>query len=345
MANEKGFPALSVRQPWADYIVLGIKDVENRSKPTNFRGTILIHASQTIDSNAGFTEAEQRALVEAGLWNAESNEHVARTGLILGMVDIVDCVVRSKSAYFEGPFGWVLSNPVAFDRPLEFKGKVGIFYVPTKSLKGSPAEGATPARSDELATTRILETLARKAESGDVESQFELAEQYYLRERFLEAVPWYTRAAEAGHSDAQINLGMMFANGEGIPVDLDRAVSLYRQAADQGNPFGHFNLAMELRERGDDTAGEVVRLLRLAAEKGLSLAATALGAAYQDGDGVERSSVEAAQWYLRALEGGDEAAAEKLSEILPELRERSTSGDNQVSALLKRAQTLGFSVD
>jgi ASCH domain len=33
--------ALSVRQPWAWAIVSGYKDVENRSWPTNYRGTYL----------------------------------------------------------------------------------------------------------------------------------------------------------------------------------------------------------------------------------------------------------------------------------------------------------------
>ena len=42
-----GFAALSVRQPCADLLVLGEKDVENRSKPIRYRGWLLIHASKT----------------------------------------------------------------------------------------------------------------------------------------------------------------------------------------------------------------------------------------------------------------------------------------------------------
>jgi hypothetical protein len=41
--------ALSVRQPWAWAIVSGYKDVENRSWPTNYRGTLFIHAGQRLD--------------------------------------------------------------------------------------------------------------------------------------------------------------------------------------------------------------------------------------------------------------------------------------------------------
>jgi len=37
---------LSVRQPYATLICAGIKDVENRSWSTEYRGTVLIHASQ-----------------------------------------------------------------------------------------------------------------------------------------------------------------------------------------------------------------------------------------------------------------------------------------------------------
>lgn len=41
--------ALSVRQPWAHAIVLGAKTIENRSWPTNMRGTIAVHAAQALD--------------------------------------------------------------------------------------------------------------------------------------------------------------------------------------------------------------------------------------------------------------------------------------------------------
>ncbi len=37
--------ALSIIQPWASLIATGIKDVENRTWRTNYRGEFLIHAS------------------------------------------------------------------------------------------------------------------------------------------------------------------------------------------------------------------------------------------------------------------------------------------------------------
>ena len=47
------------------------------------------------------------------------------------------------------------------------------------------------------------------------------------------AVRWYTQAAEQGMPRAQYLLGWCFENGKGVEKDLDRALHLYRQAAEQ----------------------------------------------------------------------------------------------------------------
>ena len=36
--------AISIKQPWASLIAHGIKDIENRTWRTNYRGRVLIHA-------------------------------------------------------------------------------------------------------------------------------------------------------------------------------------------------------------------------------------------------------------------------------------------------------------
>jgi tetratricopeptide (TPR) repeat protein len=43
--------ALSIRQPWAWLIVHGVKDVENRTWRTNFRGRFLVHAGMRFDED------------------------------------------------------------------------------------------------------------------------------------------------------------------------------------------------------------------------------------------------------------------------------------------------------
>jgi len=46
---------------------------------------------------------------------------------------------------------------------------------------------------------------------------------------------WYLLAAEQGFANAQYNLGVMYANGEGVPEDDKQAVKWFRLAAEQGN--------------------------------------------------------------------------------------------------------------
>ena len=43
---------LSVKQPWSTLICAGVKDVENRTWRTEYRGPLLIHASAQEDRSA-----------------------------------------------------------------------------------------------------------------------------------------------------------------------------------------------------------------------------------------------------------------------------------------------------
>ena len=49
-------------------------------------------------------------------------------------------------------------------------------------------------------------------------------------------------AAEQGDADAQYNLGVMYATGEGVPQDEAEAVRWYRLAAEQGIATAQTNL-------------------------------------------------------------------------------------------------------
>jgi len=115
--------ALSIRQPWAWLIVAGHKDVENRTWPTRFRGAVLIHAGQRPDPR--LAEIRARVLAE---FHIEIPEHLDLGGIV-GQAEITDCVQRCPSAWFEGPYGFVLRNAKALAfRPL--KGKLSFFTVP-----------------------------------------------------------------------------------------------------------------------------------------------------------------------------------------------------------------------
>lgn len=101
---------LSIRQPWADLILYGHKDIENRTWSTKHRGRLLVHAGMTYDEDgAASLHARYPALVDAAR---------VRTGRVLGAVEVVGCVARSDSPWFFGPVGWPLRNPVPFQECL-----------------------------------------------------------------------------------------------------------------------------------------------------------------------------------------------------------------------------------
>ncbi len=81
-----------------------------------------------------------------------------------------------------------------------------------------------------------------KVEAGDPQAQ------YYLglwclyvvvpldssideSQRYPEAVKWYTKAAQQGDADAQCRLGLMYANGRGVPQDYVQAYKWLNLAA------------------------------------------------------------------------------------------------------------------
>ena len=52
---------------------------------------------------------------------------------------------------------------------------------------------------------------------------------------YIEAVKYFREAAEKGHSRAQFNSGVCYANGNGVLKSYTNAAKWYRKAAEQGN--------------------------------------------------------------------------------------------------------------
>ena len=94
---------LSIKQPWASLIAHGIKDIENRTWKTNFRGRILIHASQQYACKP--TEIFHllgKDRFDALLEYIEGRHaKICERSAIIGEVDIIDCVINHPSIWAE----------------------------------------------------------------------------------------------------------------------------------------------------------------------------------------------------------------------------------------------------
>jgi hypothetical protein len=158
--------ALSIKQPWASLIAHGIKDIENRTWKTHFRGKVYIHASGKI---ADFFKGENLAFPleqwheinsKLDINDFEKRKSLFHTSAIIGEVEIIDCVINHPSIWAEKTpdcilggcskcqingfcpetgnhlqsetgkaiYNWVLANPILYDKPiLNVKGKLSFW--------------------------------------------------------------------------------------------------------------------------------------------------------------------------------------------------------------------------
>lgn len=133
--------ALSIKQPWASLIAHGIKDIENRTWKTKFRGRIFIHVSAKSAINTHILSEAQRKVLR----DRTTPVDITHLSAIIGEVDIIDCVINHPSIWAEPTtirhmgdnvsfidgdpiYNWVLANPVLYDKPiLNVKGKLSFW--------------------------------------------------------------------------------------------------------------------------------------------------------------------------------------------------------------------------
>lgn len=99
--------ALSIRQPYVEQILSGVKLREYRSRACHIRGCFLLHASKT----------------------AEAGGEGLPLGCLVGIADLIECEQEA-----DGTFAWLLAEPVRFSRPIPFRGAAGWFEVPDEMV-------------------------------------------------------------------------------------------------------------------------------------------------------------------------------------------------------------------
>lgn len=133
--------ALSIIQPWASLIAVGIKDIENRTWRTNYRGEFLIHSSAKRLSEGweALTEEQKAAAVKLiKPFGTVNDVKLLPVSAIIGKATLADCVQNHPSVWAEkGVWNWVLKDVVLFDRPiLSVKGKLGFWEFDDSLLAG-----------------------------------------------------------------------------------------------------------------------------------------------------------------------------------------------------------------
>ena len=151
------------------------------------------------------------------------------------------------------------------------------------------------------------------------------------------------RATNEGNAEAMFNLGLLYANGQGVTQDYVRAREWYEKAAEKGFPRAMFNLGL-LYANGEGVTQDYAKArewYEKAADKGNAIAMVNLGLIYAHGQGVTQDYTKAREWYEKAADKGDAEAKANL-EKLPIME---ANGAGRYAEALQLQETLAARVE
>jgi len=147
---------------------------------------------------------------------------------------------------------------------------------------------------DYITAFRIWEPIANQ---GDENAQHNLGLIYYnglgTPINYKSALKWYTLSANQGHPSAQNRLGWMYSKGEGTPINYKSALKWYTLSANQGNSRAQNNLGWAFYN-GEGTPinyKTAFKWYMLSANQGDLDGHESLGIMYGNGEGVEESHI------------------------------------------------------
>ena len=203
-------------------------------------------------------------------------------------------------------------------------GVTGMIYSITGSAAPAYSEDVARAmRAGDYDTARSL--LRERAEAGEAEAQLNLGVLLATGQGSApspqEAVRWYREAAEQGNASAQNNLGRAYLEGMGVRRQPDTAARWFRDAAEQGDAGAQYNLGtLYAQGRGvERDMTQAVQWWRKAAEQGVIAAQYNMGAASADGVGVKQSDAAAVYWFANAAQAGNSRARGELEAYVSRL--------------------------
>lgn len=125
---------------------------------------------------------------------------------------------------------------------------------------------------------------------------------------------YLTQSASQGRSRAQTLLAYLLISGQGGQVDVNRAVRLYKTAAERGDAHAQNNLGeiLETGNGGNKDPGEALLWYERAAESGLGPAQFNAGRLWAIGVGEKRNPAKARALLVQAEENGIAQARQVL---------------------------------
>jgi len=202
--------------------------------------------------------------------------------------------------------------------------------IPPSAVTSPPVRSPVPpvpptAPADQLPTAIGGSKLRSAALGGDAAAAYAVALRFAegrgVPANMEEAAHWYERAASKGLAPAQFRYASLLEKGLGVKKDLAQARRLYLAAATKGNSKAMHNLAVLYAEGidGKPDYATAVQWFRKAAQHGVADSQYNLGVLYARGLGTDQNYAEAYKWFALAAAEGDSEAGKKRDDVATHL--------------------------
>ncbi|MEI8016439.1 MAG: tetratricopeptide repeat protein [Nitrospira sp.] len=176
-------------------------------------------------------------------------------------------------------------------------------------------------------------------------ADFETGMDAYQRGNYATALSEWRPLAEEGDAQAQLHLGLLYANGNGVPQNYANAHQWYEQAAAQGYAMAQYNLGL-LYDKGDGVPQDYAKARQWyeqAADRGYAMAQTNLGVLYRSGHGVPQNAVRAYMWFSLAAARSTGNLQKPAADTRDDIARRMTSTQiAEAQRLARRCQAQHF---
>lgn len=189
----------------------------------------------------------------------------------------------------------------------------------------------------------LLKTATEMPAHQDIAGILKKAEQFVKQGQAAKALPLYWQLAGQGNPDAQFQLGMMHAKGQGVAKDDKQAVEWFAKAAEQGYREAQTKLGY-MYATGKGVAQSYVSAIfwcYKAAQQGDATAQYNLGLMYEQGQGVARDVSLAISWYSMAAAQGDARSQYNLG-VMYENGVGVAKNEEQAKVLFRKAANQGL---
>lgn len=148
--------ALSLWQPHAHAIALGLKPYETRDWPTKYRGPLAVHAAKRPWEDVGDWHREARLRIRSGIACCHETIGPMAFGAVVCVADVVDCIPTrelrgsippehefwgdfSDGERGMGRFAFKLQNVRVLKEPFYVRGQQGLWELSVPGFEGFAA--------------------------------------------------------------------------------------------------------------------------------------------------------------------------------------------------------------